>query len=85
MIVDIERKEAALWQSVIFQAALDGSIKPTSTRYKLIKIQATLWFSMENEDFITVCGLAQLSPEDVYERARRLFRRCDCIPPPKGA
>lgn len=55
----------ALWQSVIMQAILDISANPKKLRDKVERQKTISWFSESNEDFITVCTLAYLSPKFV--------------------
>lgn len=59
--------ERELWVAVILQATEDG----------LKDKQARAWFQSANTDFVDVCNLAGLDPDDVAERAASAFRRSD--------
>jgi hypothetical protein len=51
-------KEQTLWRSVLAQAITDH-VKGIDESY----------ISLDNKDFLTVCGFASLSPASVIERA----------------
>ncbi|RVC62809.1 MAG: hypothetical protein EOS81_07110 [Mesorhizobium sp.] len=59
--------ERELWVAVILQATEDG----------LKDKRARAWFQPANADFVDVCSLAGLDPDNVAERAANAFRRSD--------
>lgn len=59
--------ERELWVAVVLQATEDG----------LKDKQARAWFQPANTDFVDVCNLAGLDPDDVAERAADAFSRSD--------
>ncbi len=62
--------EKALWQSVIMQAIFDAASTPNNTQGKIDRLNARKWFSLENEDFITVCVYAGFDPQTVINGAK---------------
>lgn len=61
----------ALWRGVILQALLDIERKGES----LAKNQATSWLFSHAEDFVTVCGLADVDPSYIRRIARKGVRK----------
>ena len=58
-------KETSLWRSVILQALMDARLPESNREYILWKRQALEWFNVDNEDFLMVCYLAQVSSQRV--------------------
>jgi hypothetical protein len=54
------RQELRLYRTVLDKALLDWFCDDENYR-----IQSKLWMDIENEDFVTVCDLANLEAEDV--------------------
>ena len=64
------RGEFALWRSVILQAFMDLAGNSKRTEDIVAKRKALLWFSMFNQDFLTICDYANLDPAFVYKKAQ---------------
>jgi cation transport regulator ChaB len=59
--------EKALWQSVIMQAVLDATSNNDDMKSRVEKAKSIAWFSMKNQDFLTVCSFAGMSPDFVIK------------------
>ena len=77
-------KETALWRAVILQAILDRLTQ--SKRGEDIKARkdAKKWMNVNNNEFLVVCNLARLNPEDVIQKTEKAIfnqekwrRKCD--------
>jgi hypothetical protein len=58
-----------MWKAVILQAFVDlknNSRKKIANTYR---VKAALWFNLNSDDFIAVCGYASLNPDYVWSRA----------------
>ena len=67
--------EKSLWKAVILQAFIDlknNSKKKIANTYR---VKATLWFNMNNADFITTCYYAGLDPQYVWKKASFIKNR----------
>lgn len=62
--------EKALWQSVIMQAAIDVTNDPRELKDRIERAKTIAWFSLHNEDFILVCSLAEMNPEDIIQKIK---------------
>src|SRR5688500_5950940 len=82
--------ERELWVRVILQAITDATTitdAATDTESNLRRSnrniaylnreRARLWFRATNRDFIEVCNLAGMNPDDVAERASAAIAQCD--------
>lgn len=69
-----QSKELQLWRAVIARALTDAICQPTSMHSRRIRIRANTWFSLYNNDFITVCRLADLEPGIVMRFARKIIK-----------
>jgi hypothetical protein len=67
--------ETALWRSVIIRALEDLSLPSSNKRYKLWKKQAYQWFFSQNEEFIIICEMANLSPQYVLKIAYEIVNK----------
>jgi hypothetical protein len=65
--------EKALWQSVVMQALLDAMNFASKSKQTAHEKKTIHWFSMEDEDFITVCQLAFLDPSYIVRNARKVI------------
>ncbi len=61
-----------LWQAVVAQALQDVASCSNDRKMKPIRSEANAWFSLENEDFLFVCELAGLCPQQVLERSKEV-------------
>ena len=64
--------EQSLWRAVILQAFVDlknNSKKKIANTYR---VKATLWFNINNADFLTVCYYANLNPNYVWSKADKI-------------
>ena len=66
--------ELELWGAVIAQAVHDAVIVATTPKAKGQKNKAILWFSIHNEDFLTVCDLAGVNPATVIRLTRKYMK-----------
>ena len=64
-----------LWQAVIMQAVLDITQKAHSALKETEKDQAAAWLNGRNRDFVTVCDLADMNPQFVYEKREALIQK----------
>jgi hypothetical protein len=62
----------ALWRGVVMQAIYDISAAPNDYDKKVTKAKAYNWFS--SEDFVLVCGLAEMNPSRILDLVRLI--RC---------
>lgn len=63
-----------LWQTVILQAFLDLQIKGSNDIIKQeTRLNAELWLTSYDEDFIIVCYLADLDPDYVVAKAWKII------------
>lgn len=67
--------EVGLWKAVIIRALEDLSLPSSNKRYKLWKKQACLWFTQADEEFITICELANLSPQYILKLAYGIINK----------
>jgi len=63
----------ALWKAVILQALLDLKSISKKKMAKCNRNQADKWLNLHNKDFLRVCGLADLDPEYVINRKKRII------------
>jgi hypothetical protein len=64
--------EEQLWCAVIDQALSDAQSKRTTEQAQREKHAALRWLLVPNKDFDAVCSLAQLDPDAVRDRVRRM-------------
>ena len=64
--------ETKLWRFVIRQALDDAALPQTNRQYKCWRKQAKKWFDLKNQDFLTVCMLADLCPLKIFSIANKL-------------
>ncbi len=57
--------EILLGRSVIDRAVLDTPKDP----------EALAWFSLDDEDFLVICEIAHLIPQDVIEKQREVTKK----------
>jgi len=72
---DNKKGEVALWKAVITQALMDAGSNSNKRQMKYDRAQAIAWLSGATQDFITVCSLADLSPEYVREKSKKAIKR----------
>jgi|GEM_PF-7073259 len=61
--------EISLWRAVIAQAVIDAVSNCKRKDRQLAKKSAIEWFSINNENFLTVCNFAKMSPQDVLAKS----------------
>lgn len=77
------RPEIGLWKAVIMQSVLDIMSNSSRASDVLAKKVAIDWLNLKNENFLKVCGYADLNPEWVLKKIKyalenpRTWRR-DC-------
>lgn len=67
--------EVALWRAVITQALMDAGSRSAKQEVRLSQAQAVAWLSGMSDDFVEVCGRAELDPDYVRDKAREAIRR----------
>lgn len=67
--------ERALWQSVIMQAAIDILNIPPTMNERMERARTIAWFSLDNEDFLFVCSLAELNPHEILKGIRVTIKK----------
>lgn len=66
----VSGRETALWRAVLLQACIDLSCKSVKPLAKVHRVQASLWFRIDNADFIAVCHLADIDPDFVIKKVQ---------------
>ncbi len=67
--------EKSLWKAVILQAFVDLKNNSKKRIANTYRVKATLWFNMNNNDFITTCYYAGLDPKYVWGKASLIKNR----------
>lgn len=62
-------QETSLWKAVILQAFIDLKSNSKKKIANTHKVKATLWFNMNNNDFVATCYYAELDPQYVWRKA----------------
>lgn len=70
-IYDTTRGESALWSAVITQAMIDALSKAKGNEAYTLKLNAVRWLTGNSDDFITVCLLAGMDPDNVRMKAKK--------------
>jgi hypothetical protein len=63
-----------LWRSVILQALTDLKSNVNKEKNNLYRAKAILWINLNNENFLTVCDRADISPAVVYRCKLRIMK-----------
>ncbi len=63
----------SLWKAVILQAIIDATTNYKRKEYQLEKQKAISWLLKWNDDFITVCSMANCDPRYVRARAQAVL------------
>jgi hypothetical protein len=66
------KNEIALWKAVILQALIDLQSNSRKKIANTYRIKALIWFNPNNSEFIQVCNWADLNPEYVYQKAKKI-------------
>lgn len=67
-----ENSFRALWSAVLLQALIDLQSSGKKDETQRAKSEALCWIDEENEDFIEVCGMANIMPEHFIKKAKRI-------------
>lgn len=68
----------ALWRAVILQSVLDIVNNSSRTEEKIARRAAHSWLFDNYDDFITVCNIAEYSPDYVRRKAKDVSNKYDC-------
>lgn len=64
--------EKSLWKAVLLQAFVDMQNNSKKKIYNTYRIKSTLWFNMNNKEFLDVCNYAGLDPQYVFSKAKNI-------------
>jgi hypothetical protein len=67
--------ERSLWRAVITQALVDAGSNSQKMSHKIERARAISWLSGKSKDFMTVCALADLDPNYVFNKSKEALKR----------
>ncbi len=69
------RGEVSLYRGVVMQALIDCYTLSKRTEDQNARLDAFSWFSLQNDDFLTVCSYADMDPNYVLRKAKEAIAK----------